>query len=89
MILEKLTGYRITRLPQDVVCEPLLDDPATTHHDDLCRNLTDDCEVMADENDGESVFGRNFLQECQNLMLGRDVQSCCGFIRDQYPRAGR
>jgi len=78
----------MTRLCQDFAREPFFDDAAGVHHSDALGHLRDDAEIVGDEEKTELQFAAEAVEQIQDLLLHRDVERRCGFIRDQESRPG-
>jgi len=83
----------VTRVVEDLVPRPLLDDPALAHDHDSVGNLLDGREVVADEQAGEAVLALESAKERQNLLLDRHVEGRDRLVGDDeggiaHERAG-
>src|SRR3546814_119330 len=61
-------------------------DPAEIHHHYPVAEITDDAEVVTDDDVGELLLRTEFQQQVQDLSLHRDVEGRDGLVADQDAR---
>jgi hypothetical protein len=60
---------------EDFVRRPLLDDAAFLHYGDVVGDQANDCEIVADHQQGNAAGRANFLQQIEEIALDRHIQS--------------
>ena len=74
-------------MPDDRIGGSLLHDAAVIHHQHPVTELLHQRNVVADEQDGQTVslLGTKFIQQFQNFLLHGHIQRGGGFITDEKP----
>ncbi len=78
-------GVGMGRPAADRLAGAGLDNPAAIHDGDPVAHVTDDPEVMGDEQVGQGELLLERLQEIEDLRLDRDVEGGHGLIGDDQP----
>jgi hypothetical protein len=73
----------VTWVVEDVFGPALLDDPAGVHDGDPVGEAGDDPQVVGDQEKAHVEPSPETDEQFEDLRLDRDVESGCGFIRDQ------
>src|SRR5258706_15748342 len=87
--LDEAHRVRGTRLDEDVVDGPLLDDLAGVHDDDVVDHLGDNPEVVGDQQERRARPVLDRLQELEDLGLDRYVESGRRLVGDEELRLAR
>ena len=68
---------------ENVVGRASLADSSAVHDDDLVSHLSDDAQIVGNDDDGHVELLLKFLHQLEDLCLDGNVQSGCRFIRDE------
>ena len=84
---EQATGIGVLGRVEELGGRGLFHDAAVLHDGDVIRDLTDDGQIVRDEEHGEGVSEAKFAQQREDLRLDGDVERGGGFVCDEELRA--
>src|SRR5699024_6412688 len=73
----------------DVLRGTGLDDPAVLHHDDLRTQVSDDAEVVGDEQEGQRIVVDEVGEQVEHLGAHGHVEGGDRFVGDEDLRSGQ
>jgi hypothetical protein len=76
-------GVRVLRPAEDRACASLFHNVALCENGNVRADLLDYCEVVGNEEDGESEPALHVSEQLEDLGLHRDVERADGFVADE------
>jgi hypothetical protein len=83
---DELAGVVVTRIVEDVCDVALFDDVTGPHDGDTVTDLTDDRQIVGDEQIPDAVVALQIGEQCQDLRLHGDVERGHRFVQNQQAR---
>src|SRR4249919_280351 len=83
---EEGLGVGVDRALVELVDRCHFDNHAKVHHRDPVRDMSDDSQVVRDEDVGEPVLVLEVVEQIDDLRLNRYVERRDGLVRDDQPR---
>ena len=83
--VDQLSGVRVDGIADDLIRNALFNDLAAVHDQYTVTELLDQCDVMADKQDGKisSPLTAQIIQKREDILLDRHIQRRSRFIADQ------
>ncbi len=83
---QQAPGVGVSRVGEDLLARPPLDDSARVHHRDMIGELGDDREVVANVQRRNVMAAAQLPDRLEHACLGGDVKAGGGLVADDHPR---